>query len=118
MGLYELVVEGVKPTAIAGLEEQKSYKVLYNQAVAAYIHVVNPEIIQSVLDKEDPHLMWTHLVAQCKRDTAYAPVYQVGNLCELKTSFVRRYSWERGAKSNNNDAGYRNTMRNATGVRD
>ncbi|KAI1001944.1 hypothetical protein K3495_g6259, partial [Podosphaera aphanis] len=80
MGLYELVVEGVKPTASASLEEQKSYKVLYNQAVAAYIHVVNPEIIHSVLDKEDPHLMWTHLVAQYKRDTAYALVYQVGNL--------------------------------------
>ncbi|KAF5202139.1 Reverse transcriptase, RNA-dependent DNA polymerase, partial [Thalictrum thalictroides] len=87
MGLYELVVDGIKPILNAGKEEIKAYTVLRNSAIGTFLQVVHADILKVLLEKSDPHLMWTYLVTEFKRDTAYALVYQLGNLCHLFTAY-------------------------------
>ncbi|POS85107.1 hypothetical protein EPUL_004235 [Erysiphe pulchra] len=87
MGLYGLVVNGVKSILNAGKEEIRAYTVLLNAAIGTFLQVVHADILKVLLEKSDSHLMWTYLVTEYKRDTAYALVYQIGNLCQLFTSY-------------------------------
>ncbi|POS82047.1 hypothetical protein EPUL_006725, partial [Erysiphe pulchra] len=87
MGLYELVVDEVKPILNAGEEEIRAYTVLLNAAIGTFLQVVHADILKVLLEKSDPHLMWTYLVIEYKRATAYALVYQLGNLCQLFTAY-------------------------------
>ncbi|KHJ34328.1 hypothetical protein EV44_g3137 [Erysiphe necator] len=87
MGLLELIVDGIKPILNARKDEVRAYTVLYNAAIGTFLQVIHTDILKVLLDKSELHLMWTYLVTEYKRDTAYALVYQLGNLCQLFTAY-------------------------------
>ncbi|RKF82530.1 hypothetical protein GcM1_170004 [Golovinomyces cichoracearum] len=77
MGMYELIVDGLKPISNAGTEEIRAYTVFSNAAIDTFLQVVHSDILKLLLEK----------VAEYKRDTAYALVYQLKNLCQLFTAY-------------------------------
>lgn len=87
MGLYELIVDGVKSILNAEKDEVRAYTVLRNAAIGTFVQVVHTDILKVLLERGDPHLMWTYIVTEYKRDTAYALVNQLGNLCQLFTAY-------------------------------
>ena len=66
MGLYELVVEGLKPVDNAVATERMAYRTLAAAAVGVFVLVVHPDIRERMLEQLDPHVMWQHLAAGYK----------------------------------------------------
>ncbi|KAI0993728.1 hypothetical protein K3495_g14456 [Podosphaera aphanis] len=61
MGLYEVVVEGVRPEQNAAKDEVKNFESLSHCAVGVYIQVVSPMRLRNIIKMANPHLMWNHL---------------------------------------------------------
>lgn len=85
--LHELVVEGMaaeenNPT------KAYAYKELCTLAKNIYILVVCPDILASLLELQNPHLMWKYLKTEYKRNSTFNLVYQFRNLALLAIAYV------------------------------
>lgn len=87
MKVYDLVVLGAKPADDATTEEIEAWQTLSHQAAAVYIQVVSPEILEKIVELDNPHDMWIHLKSEFYRDTAFALVSQVASLASLSVAY-------------------------------
>ena len=84
---YEVVVDGVFPADDAEQTEVDAYEHLKHTASTIYVQVVSQDILEKMVELEDPHLMWTWLRTEYYRDSAYALVSQIMNLVTLPTQY-------------------------------
>ncbi|KAI0996810.1 hypothetical protein K3495_g11372 [Podosphaera aphanis] len=81
--LGEMVIEGKKPEKDDSPEEREAYMLLSKYAITVFVQVVSPQVLTTVIQLRDPHLMWTHLQTQFHRNTAYSLVFQLGTFSML-----------------------------------
>jgi len=84
---YEVVVDGVSPADDADQTEQDAFEHLKHTASTIFIQVVSQDILEKIVELEDPHLMWTWLCTEYYRDSAFALVSQIMNLVSLPTQY-------------------------------
>jgi len=84
---YEVVVDGVSPADGAEQTEVDAYEHLKHTASTIFIQVVSQDILEKIVELEDPHLMWTRLRTEYYRDSAFALVSQIMNLVSLPTQY-------------------------------
>jgi len=84
---YEVVVDGMSPADDADQTEQDAFEHLNHTVLTIFIQVVSHDILEKIVELEDPHLMWTWLRTECYRDLAFALVFQIMNLVSLPTQF-------------------------------
>ena len=84
---YEVVVDGVVPAEGADATEVDAYHHLCHTASTIFIQVVSQDILEKIVELEEPNLMWTWLRTEYYRDLAYAPVSQIMNLVSLPTQY-------------------------------
>jgi len=82
---YEVVVDGVSPADDADQTEMDAFEHLKHTASTIFIQVVSQDILEKIVELEDPHLIWTRLRTVCYRDSAFALVSQILNLVSLPT---------------------------------
>ena len=84
---YEVVVDGVSPADGAEQTKVDAYEHLKHTASTIFIQVVSEDILEKIVELEDPHLMWTWLRTEYYRDSAFALVSQIMNLVSLPTQY-------------------------------
>jgi len=84
---YEIVVDGVSPADDADQTEVDTYEHLKHTASTIFIQVVSQDILEKIVELEDPHLMWTWLRTEYYRDSSFALVSQIMNLVSLRTQY-------------------------------
>jgi len=84
---YEVVVDGVSPADDADQTETDAYEHLKHTVSTIFIQVVSQDILEKIVELEDPHLMWTWLRTEYYRDSAFALVFQIMNLISLPTQY-------------------------------
>ncbi|KAI0991954.1 hypothetical protein K3495_g16232, partial [Podosphaera aphanis] len=87
LNVYELVVEGRKPQINDSAEEIKAFESLKNHALTVYLEVVSQDLLDRIIQLEDPHQMWTYLKQQYRRDTSFALVSQMRMLINLVNAY-------------------------------
>jgi len=85
--MYEVVVDGVSPADNAEQTEMDAFEQLKHTASTIFIQVVSQDILEKIVELEDPHLMWTWLCTEYYRDSAFALVSQIMNLVSLPTQY-------------------------------
>jgi len=61
---YEVVVDGVSPADDADQTEIDAFEHLKHTASTIFIQVVSQDILEKIVELEDPHLMWTWLCTE------------------------------------------------------
>jgi len=84
---HEVVVDGVSPADGAEQTEIDAYEHLKHTASTIFIQVVSQDILEKIVELEDPLLMWTWLRTEYYRDSAFALVSQIINLVSLPTQY-------------------------------
>jgi len=84
---YKVVVDGVSPADGAEQTEVDAYEHLKHTASTIFIEVVSQDILDKIVELEDPHLMWPWLRTEYYRDSAFALVSQIMNLVSLPTQY-------------------------------
>jgi len=84
---YQVMVHGVTPDEGADVTEIDAFEHLKHTALTIFIQVVSQEILEKIVQLEDPHLMWTWVRTEYYRDSAFALVSQIMNLVSLPTQY-------------------------------
>ena len=84
---YEVVVDGVSPADDADQTEKDAIEHLKHTASTIFIKVVSQDIVEKIVELEDPHLKWTWLRTEYYRSSAIALVSQIMNLVTLPTQY-------------------------------
>jgi len=84
---YEVVVDGVSPADDAAQTEIDAFEHLKHTASTICIQVVPQDILEKIVELEDPNLMWTWLRTENCRDSAFALVSQIMNLVSLLAQY-------------------------------
>ena len=84
---YQVVVDGVSPADDADQTEIDAFEHLKHTASTIFIQVVSQDILEKIVELEDPNLMWTWLCTEYYRDSAFALVSQIINLVSLPTQY-------------------------------
>jgi len=84
---YEVVVDGVTPADDANQIEIDAYDHLLHTASTIFIQVVSQDMLEKIVELENPHLMWTWLRTEYYRDSAFALVSQIVNQVSLPTQY-------------------------------
>jgi len=82
---YEVAVDGVSPADDADRTEIDAHEHLKHTASTIFIQVVCQDIVEKIVEVEEPHLLWTWLGTQYYRDSAFAHLSQIMNLVSLPT---------------------------------
>ena len=84
--VFELVVEGRVPE-----EDNPSEVLAYNDlctlAKGIYIQVVSKDILADILELQNPHLMWTHLESEFKKNSSFNLIHQLRSLVLLASEY-------------------------------
>jgi len=83
----KVVVDGVSPADDADQTEINLYEHRIHTASTIFIQVVSQDILEKIVELEDPHLMWTWLHTEYYRDSAFALVSQIMYLVSLPTQY-------------------------------
>jgi len=84
---YEVVLDGVSAADDADQTEKDAFEYLKHTATTIFIQVVSQDILEKIVELEDPHLMWTWLHTEYHRDSAFALVSQIMNLVSIPTQY-------------------------------
>ena len=84
---YEIVVDGVSPADDADQTEIDAFEHRKHTASTIFIQVVSCDILEKIVELEDPNLMWTWLRTEYYRYSAFALVSQIMNLVSLPTHY-------------------------------
>jgi len=84
---YEIVVDGVSPADDADQTEIDAFEHRKHTASTIFIQVVSCDILEKIVELEDPNLMWTWLRTEYYRYSAFALVSQIMNLVSLPTQY-------------------------------
>jgi len=84
---YEVVVDGVSPADHADQTEIDAFEHVKHTASTIFIEVVSQDILEKIVELENPRLMWTWLRTEYYRDSAFALVSQIMNLISLPTQY-------------------------------
>ena len=103
MKVSDIILDGARPASKADREEVAAFENLTGQVSMIFIQVVTTEILETIIELEDVHLVWLHLKTQYFRDNAFALVSQIMVLTTLPTTldstqslsaFVQRFETE------------------------
>ena len=86
---YEVVVDGVSPADDADQTELDAFEHLKHTTFTIFVHVVSQDVLDKIVELEDPHLMWTWLSTEYYRDSTFTLVSQIMKLVSLPTQFSR-----------------------------
>jgi len=84
---YEVVVDGVSPADDADQTDMNAYEHLKHTSSTIFIQVVSEDVLEKIVELEDPRLMWTWLGTKYYRDSAFPLVSQIMNLVSLPTQY-------------------------------
>ena len=84
---YEVVVDGVSPADDADQTENDAFEDLKHSASTIFIQVVTQDILETIVELENPHLMWTWLFTEYYRASAFAHVSQIINLVSVPSLY-------------------------------
>jgi len=84
---YEVAVDGVTLEESADSTETDAFEHLKHTASTIFIQVVSQDILEKIVELENPQLMWTWLRTEYYRDSAFALVSQIMHLVSLPTRY-------------------------------
>jgi len=71
---YEVVVDGLSPAENADQTESDAFEHHEHTASTIFMPVVSQDILEKIVELEDPQLMWTWLRTEYYRESAFASV--------------------------------------------